>query len=95
MKILKNTLAAQDYPYREFRLGPPQPENIKAAPEKEDPSAADEEEYLSTDNDAYAKVDVPLKESLRVVSDAISLAQSKQHWVSNRAPLTAAVDDRG
>jgi len=94
LKEVKLKLAEQDYPYKEFRVGPPLPEPIKSVPtESEDET---DEEYLSTDdNAAYAKVDVHLKECLRVVNDAISLAKNKSVWASNRPPLTAAVDDRG
>lgn len=95
LKKIKFKLAEQDYTYSEFRVGPPLPEPIKAEPVIDESESDDEEDLLSTDdNDAYAKVDVHLKECLRVVNDAISLAKNKQDWVSNRPPLTAAMDDR-
>jgi hypothetical protein len=33
-------------------------------------------------------VDVPLRESLRVVNDARALANNRQYWASNHPPLT-------
>ena len=94
----KAQLAKNDFPYREFRLGPPATPRIKPA-KKPDSAKVDGEEdetELSTDdNDAYAKVDVPLRESLRVVNDAVGLGQDRQYWASNHAPLTALLDPKG
>ena len=92
----KALLAKNDYPYREFRLGPPLPPRVKPA-KKADGSNADgeDEDELSTDdNDAYAKVDVALRESLRVVNDAVGLGQDHQYWASNHAPLTAQLEPK-
>ena len=56
----------------------------------------DDETELSTDtNDAYAKVDVFLRESLRVVNDAIALAKDKQFAADTHAPLTALLEHKG
>lgn len=88
----KAALAKNDFPYREFRLGPPQPPRIKPAKKAD---ADDEDSVLGTDeNDAYAKVDVPLRESLRVLNDAIVLGRDRQYWASNHAPLTARVEPK-
>ena len=93
----KAQLAKHDFPYKEFRVGPPLPPRI-LPPKKPDAakSAEDaEDEVLSTDeNDSYAKVDVPLRESLRVVTDAVALAQDRQYWASNHAPLTAQLEPK-
>ena len=97
MKAEKERLAKADFPYKEFRLGPPLPPRIKA---KKDPakdgSDEDDEDELSTDeNDTYAKVDVHLRETLRVLNDAIELGQNHEYWAANHAPLTAFVDRKG
>jgi carboxyl-terminal processing protease len=94
----KALLAKNDFPYREFRLGPPLPPKIKPAKKPDNSAALDgeDDETLSTDeNDAYAKVDVPLRESLRVVNDAVVLGQDQQYWASNHAPLTAQLERKG
>ena len=95
----KVLLAKNDFSYREFRLGPPTPPRIKAAKKPDSAKAPDGEEdetELSTDaNDAYAKVDVPLRESLRVVNDAIGLGKNQQAWADSHAPLTAALERKG
>lgn len=96
MKTEKELLAKNDFPYREIRLvpAPPKPEPPATKPGA-DSTEADEDEVISTDeNDAYAKVDVHLRESLRVVNDAIALGQNHQYWASNRPPLTAELGDK-
>lgn len=87
MKAEKERLSKNEYPFKPFYLGPPPPPKIKA-PKKE----GEEEDDLDglDDNDTYAKADVHLRESLRVISDAIALGRNKELWASNRAPLTAA-----
>jgi carboxyl-terminal processing protease len=88
MKAEKERLSKNEYPFKVFYLGPPPPPKIKA-PKKE----GEEEDDLDglDDNDTYAKADVHLRESLRVISDAIALGRNKELWASNRAPLTAAI----
>jgi carboxyl-terminal processing protease len=52
----------------------------------------DDEDELSTDDDSYDKLDVSLRESLRILDDAINLGANHATWVSNHAPLTLAGD---
>ncbi len=53
----------------------------------DDDDAADLNEDSNADN--YGKVDVGLREALRVVDDAIELGRDHEYWASNHAPLTA------
>jgi carboxyl-terminal processing protease len=93
MKAEKDELAKSDFQFREFRLGPPPPPKI-AAPKKDE--ELDEELIeLSTDDDTYAKVDVPLRESLRVLNDAVEMGGNRQYWASNHPPLTALLGPKG
>lgn len=86
MKAEKERLAQGDFAYKPFYLGPPPAPRIKA-PKKED----EEDDFDAEDeNAAFAKVDVHLREALRVVSDAIDLGRSQDLSASNRAPLTAS-----
>lgn len=95
MKAKKDELAKSDYPFKEFRLGPPPPPKIEA-PQKEGESADEAiEDELSTDDDTYAKVDVHLRETLRVLTDAIHLGEGPQFWASNHPPLTLAANRKG
>jgi carboxyl-terminal processing protease len=99
IKLQRDTLAKSDYAYKEFRLGPPLPPKI-VAPKIENKNGAgkdDDDEDLDSDDgdddanaDAYGKVDVSLREALRVVDDAIQLGRNREYWASNHAPLTAA-----
>jgi carboxyl-terminal processing protease len=106
IKSERDVLAKSDYPFKEFRLGPPLPPRIVAPKEKEVAASAagqnsaksseadtEDDDASSLDEDAnadaYGKVDVPLREALRVVDDAIELGRDHEYWASNHAPLTA------
>jgi carboxyl-terminal processing protease len=108
IKAERDLLAKADYPYKEFRLGPPLPPKIEApsGPDEVKPSSAkdaskvvppkdsdDDDEVADVEDDAnadaYGKVDVALREALRVVDDAIELGHDHEYWASNHAPLTA------
>jgi hypothetical protein len=65
------------------------------APAAKDPDSEDED-TLSTDEDpGIAKVDIPLRESLRVLSDALVLGKNPQYWAEGTAPLTIKVSKNG
>ena len=102
IKVERELLAKDDFPYKEFRLGPPLPPKI-AAPKSavKDGSSKDSDddpEDVDLDDDAnadaYGKVDVSLREALArtVVDDTvlIELGRNHEYWASNHAPLTAA-----
>ena len=88
----KDLLAKSDFPYKEFRLGPPLPKRIKAPKKDAKTGDADDADDDLDDNsdDSYAKADIALRESLRVVEDAITLGENHQLWASDHAPLTVA-----
>ncbi len=90
MKAEKEILAKGDYPFKEFRLGPPRPPAIKPVKKVDDTNEDDDSSLDADENDTYVKADVHLRETLRVVSDAIALGRNKALWASNRPPLTAA-----
>jgi carboxyl-terminal processing protease len=97
-KLERDELAKADYPFKEFRLGAPLPPRIvapKAADANKDGAPKDDDSDLEdTDDDAnadaYGKVDVSLREALRVVNDAIDLGRNHEFWASDHAPLTVA-----
>lgn len=94
MKLERERLAKSDFTFQEVRLSPKPPPRIKAVKKASDKTDAededDDESELSTDeNESYRKADVHLRETLRVISDAIALGQNKELWVSTRPPLTA------
>ncbi len=88
----KNLLAKNDFKYREFRLGPPLPPK-PTLPKKTDDT--DDTSGLDTDeNETYVPLDIPLRESLRVVNDALALGHDPKNQASDHAPLTAIVDNK-
>jgi carboxyl-terminal processing protease len=91
-KLKREVLAKDDYPFKEFRLGPPLPPKVVAP--KKPGSDDDDEDAIDDDDEAgadtYGKVDVSLREALRVVDDAINLGQNRDYWASDHAPLTAS-----
>jgi carboxyl-terminal processing protease len=97
-KTEREQLAKDDYPFREFRLGPALPPKIVATktPDATKAGAAkdDDTDLEDPDDDAnadaYGKVDVSLREAMRVVDDAIELGRNHEYWASDHAPLTAA-----
>jgi carboxyl-terminal processing protease len=92
MNAERTKLAKNDFPLTEFRLAPPTPAALKAPPKKDDASPDGDDDELSTDQDeSYPKADVHLREALRVLNDAIDLGSNHEYWVSNHAPITAAV----
>lgn len=89
MRAEREHIAQSDYSFSEVRLSPAPPPRIKA-PKKDEDKTDDDELELSTDeNESYPKADVHLRESLRVVNDAVTLGQNRAAWVSARPPLTA------
>ncbi|MBI5766212.1 MAG: carboxy terminal-processing peptidase [Verrucomicrobia bacterium] len=94
MKAEKDRIAKGDFTYTEVRLVPKPPPKPKAPKKETEKTEADDEEdadlAADDENDTYARADVHLRETLRVVSDAIALGHNKALWASNRAPLTAS-----
>ncbi|HRE05855.1 MAG TPA: carboxy terminal-processing peptidase [Opitutaceae bacterium] len=94
MDAEKARLAQNDFKFREFLLAPPPPPRIKAAPSPDD---VDDPTELSTDDDnaRYGKMDVHLRESLRVLADALALGKQRELWTGDTAPLTAHISKKG
>ncbi|QYM80307.1 carboxy terminal-processing peptidase [Horticoccus luteus] len=92
MKAERDKLAKNDFPFKEYRLGPPPPPKIKAPKKADDETVADGDLDAADDdddNESYGKADIPLRESLRVLEDALALSPNRQLWVDDHAPLTA------
>jgi carboxyl-terminal processing protease len=92
METEKKLLAKNDFKYREFRLGPPlppKPPQLQKSDDSDDDSGLDPDE-----NETYVPVDIPLRESLRVVNDALALGHDPKLQAGDHAPLTAVVDNK-
>lgn len=87
-KVERAQLAKNDFQYKEYRLGPPLPPRIKAPKKAEDGDDDDDSLDIDNENEGYTKVDIHLRETLRILSDVLAL--DHDYWVSNRPPLTAA-----
>lgn len=88
LKAEKDEIAKSDYPFEVFYLGGPPPAKIKA-PKKE---GEEEDIFFDEDeNETYVKADVHLRETLRILHDALALGQNKDLFVKGRPPLTARV----
>jgi carboxyl-terminal processing protease len=94
MRAEKNKLAKSDFPVQEITLGPPVPKPVTA--EKKTDDDPDDPDDLGADEDpGVVKVDIPLRESLRVLSDALTLAKNPKYWADGNAPLTVQVSKNG
>jgi carboxyl-terminal processing protease len=91
MESERNLLAKNDFKYREFRLGPPPP---KLSPPKRTNDTDDDADLNPDENETYAPMDIPLRESLRVVNDALALGHDPKLQASDHAPLSAVVDNK-
>jgi carboxyl-terminal processing protease len=85
MRAERARIAESDFPFQPFYLGPPPPPKTK--PPKRD--GEEDPDFDPTENETYTKADVHLRETLRVVRDAINLGREPKRWANNRAPLTA------
>ena len=99
MKATRTELEKADYAFQEFRLGPPRPPKVvtpkapaDAKADSGDDPADDDDDELSTDDDTYGKLDVSLRETFRILNDAIDLGSNKEYWAHQHAPLTVAAD---
>jgi len=85
MKKQRDVLAKSDFIHKEFWVAPPPPKRIKAPSDNpEDKINSDE------DDDAYPKMDIYLRETFRILDDAMKMKNKKEYWVSNHPPLTLA-----
>lgn len=91
MDVEKKRLEENHYAFREFLLGPPKdpkPKPVKKTEAGGDP--ADDIELSTDDNENFAKLDIHLRETLRVMNDALQMGEKKDLWATDHAPLTAS-----
>ena len=94
MRTEKNKLAKSDFPVREITLGPPLPKPVTAEKKADDDS--DDPDELGADEDpGVVKVNIPLRESLRVLSDVLTLSKNPKYWADGSAPLTVQISKNG
>lgn len=87
MEKEKDLLSKNSYTYKEFNLGVPP---TKKAPEKKPADDDDDDAELNAlQQEGYAKFDIHLRETLRILSDAIELGRKQTAWTDGHPPLTA------
>jgi carboxyl-terminal processing protease len=90
IKKERDSLAKADYTHKEFWVAPPPPKKIKV--KSDDP----EDDLNSEDEDqSYPKMDIYLRETFRILDDAIGMKRDPSLWVSNHPPLTLAANPSG
>jgi carboxyl-terminal processing protease len=95
METEKVKLAKNDFPFTEITIVPPPPKPVKAEKKTGD-SGAEDDDALSTDEDpGVVKMDIPLRESLRVLVDTLALSKNPQYWADGNAPLTITASKNG
>jgi carboxyl-terminal processing protease len=83
MRAEKTRLSQGEYASREFTLGPPKPPTIKAELTPEQIAAGEETE------EEAKKLDIHLREALRVINDAVELVGKSGRMFTDAPPLTA------
>ncbi|MBI2497174.1 MAG: carboxy terminal-processing peptidase [Opitutae bacterium] len=89
MDAERDQLAKANYPTREIKLD----SILKAEADGPKPAAVatvDDGDTDAPDPEEQAKLDVHLRETLRVMTDALRLNGDPQYWADGRAPMTAA-----
>lgn len=87
MDAERDLLAKANYPTRVVKLD--SVITAEATAPKEAATTLDDGDTDVPDSDAQAKLDVHLRETLRVVTDALRLNKDPQYWADGRAPITA------
>ncbi|HET7536614.1 MAG TPA: carboxy terminal-processing peptidase, partial [Candidatus Didemnitutus sp.] len=88
-------LAKNDFPHREIKLASVLAAEAAGQKPAEKTAATDDGDTDSLDEDTAAKLDIHLREALRVVIDAARLSKDPQYWANGTAPLAPVGSTRG
>lgn len=92
MEKEKEHLAKNSFTFREFNLGnAPAKKPVEKKPDATTDESDDDSELAAIHEDGYAKFDIHLRETLRILTDAVDLGSQPERWAGNHAPLTAQV----
>ncbi|MBI5691187.1 MAG: carboxy terminal-processing peptidase [Verrucomicrobia bacterium] len=82
-KAEKEQIAKSDFSFKPYYLGPPPVPKIRAP--KKDADEDDELAEVEEENETYVKADIHLRETLRVVRDAVIMGRNRpRHSLPNR-----------
>jgi carboxyl-terminal processing protease len=87
MDAERDLLAKTNYAAREIKLDSVL--KTETGKPKEATATVDDGDTDAPEADSKSKFDVHLRETLRVVSDALRLNQNPEYWADGRAPITA------
>lgn len=88
MDAERDLLAKANFPVREVKLDSILKEEAEG-PKPAAVAAVDDGDTDAPSAEEQAKLDVHLRETLRVMADALRLNQDPQYWADGRAPITA------
>ncbi len=88
-------LAKDDFPHREIKLASVLAAEAAGQKPAATPAATDDGDTDAIDEETAAKLDIHLREALRVVIDAARLSKDPQYWANGTAPLAPAGSNRG
>jgi carboxyl-terminal processing protease len=93
MDAERERLAKGNYASREIKLDSVLKTAVATpkAPAATPAPASDDGDTDALDSETKAKLDVHLREALRVVTDALRLNLDPQYWADGRAPITAGL----
>jgi len=89
MDTERERLAKNNYASREIKLDSVLKTAVVTPPKEKPTPGADDGDTDALDEETQAKLDVHLREALRVVTDALRLNKDPQYWADGRAPITA------
>lgn len=89
MDAERERLAKNNYASREVKLDSVLKTAVITPPKEKPTPGADDGDTDALDEETQAKLDVHLRETLRVVTDALRLNKDPQYWADGRAPITA------
>lgn len=94
MDVDRDRLAKANFVTREVKLDSVVASEAIAA-KKPVAAAVEDGDTDSVDSDTLAKLDIYLRESLRVVTDALRLTKDPQYWAEGHAPLSVVDSHKG
>ncbi len=89
MDAERDVLAKKNYASREIKLDSVLKAEAGGPKEKETVATVEDGDTDAADEDEKSKLDVHLRETLRVVADALRLNKDPQYWADGREPITA------
>ena len=93
MDTVRNRLAKANFAHRDVKL-----DSVlvsEASANKPAVAEADDGDTDAVDADTLAKLDIYLRESLRVVTDALRLTKDPQYWANGQRPLSVSESRKG